>query len=435
MRVLCTATGSPSDAGAMLPLVSAFAAAGHEVLVASTPALRSVFSGAPVRTAGLLADPEQDLSAGLADASGGRRKSRTRGPAGVGPAAAPFAGAHLSDSCAALLPAARDFDPHLVVRDGAEFAGCLVAEALGLPHVSAPSGAANHLDPRTVHPALNAHRVRLGLPVRTDPWAVHRYGRLDCMPPQYSFAAPAPVPTPLLTYRQPCETGPDGRVPPWMAELPTDRPLVIAAPGTVPPAAGGRSGGRGRSGGGGGSGADGRFDDGGLLGAVVTGLSAVDCVAVVATGGTEVPAAAAHARADGIHLVDRVPRPLLLRCARLFVTHGEYDGIREAVAAGVPMAVIPRSGDQPANADRVQALGLGRRICGPAGPDGGPGGPPSPDAIATVCRQLLADRRVDAEARRARLRMLTLPPVESAVARLERLALGAVPAVRRVREQ
>lgn len=108
-------------------------------------------------------------------------------------------------------------------------------------------------------------------------------------------------------------------------------------------------------------------------------------------------------RGRDVHLVDQMPQPLLLRCAQLFVTHGGYNSIREAVGTGTPMAVAPRFGDQPANADRVQALGLGRRIPGP-------GAAPTAAEVAATCHRLLADPEVNARTRHAQRQMLALPP-------------------------
>ncbi|GHF23591.1 glycosyl transferase [Streptomyces morookaense] len=393
VRVLCTVTGSSSHARALLPLVSALAAAGHAVLVAAPPQFVPGFAARQVRTAGIMAD----LHAHMA------RRFREGGSPEPGPPGAAavefFAGPHLAESCAALLPAARDFGPDLLVRDGGELAGCLVAEVLGIPHVAAPSGAANHLDPVRLLPVLNGHRARLGLPAADDPQWIHRHGRLDCMPPALSFMAHPAATT--FAYRQPADVDPAEVLPGWMAGLPTDRPLVIAAVGTVLPMLPGLPGNA--------------FGAVPVLNSVVAGLAQLDCVALVATGGLPVE----HDPAlGGVHLVDRFPQPLLLRCAQLLVTHGGYNSIREAVGAGVPMAVAPRFGDQPANADRVRQLGLGDSI---ADPDA----VPDPGRVASVCGRLLGDARIAEQVRGAQRQILTLPPVESAVAGLERLAHGA----------
>jgi hypothetical protein len=66
-----------------------------------------------------------------------------------------------------------------------------------------------------------------------------------------------------------------------------------------------------------------------------------------------------------VHVTDSVPQPLVLEAADLFVTHGGYDGIREALRSGVPVVVHPQNQDQPHNAARVAELGLGVAVTDP----------------------------------------------------------------------
>ena len=95
----------------------------------------------------------------------------------------------------------------------------------------------------------------------------------------------------------------------------------------------------------------------------------------------------------------------------LFLTHGGFNSVRESLRTATPTAVLPQFGDQFLNARRTQELGLGREITDR-----------SPEGIATVCRDVLADTAVHARVRRARLAMLALPEVGSAVTDLEKLA-------------
>ncbi|WP_342456357.1 glycosyltransferase [Streptomyces coeruleorubidus] len=106
-----------------------------------------------------------------------------------------------------------------------------------------------------------------------------------------------------------------------------------------------------------------------------------------------------------------MPQPLLLESVDLFVTHGGFNSIREAMRTGTPLAVLPHFGDQPANAERVEELGLGRHIADR-----------SAAGIADVCRKLLADPEPRARARSAQLAMLTLPEVGQAVGDLAGIA-------------
>ncbi|MFE2073600.1 glycosyltransferase [Streptomyces misionensis] len=379
MRILCTVTGKPSHARAMLPLARACAEAGHEVLVVVPPELTHVFAHEPVSVLGALPAPG----------------SSSR----VGP--------KLADTFRALLPIARDFGPALILRDGTEFAASFVGEELGVPHLPVPSGSGNVFDPALVLAPLNERRAEVGLPPTDDPHAIFRYGRLDCMPRDHSFIA---NPTPhTFAYRQPATVDRDERLPEWVAQLPTDKPLVVAAIGTALP----------------------QFKDlrpeehnipldrwakynpTTLLNTMVAGLSRVDCVAVVATGGVPVER---ERVAGNVHLVESFAQPLLLQCAQLMLTHGGYNSIRECVGAGVPMAVLPVFGDQPQNADRVEELGLGARIRDVDAAE-----------IAKGCEQVLQDPGFTRRARGAQRRMLALPSVAGAVAELERVAAERSP--------
>ena len=55
---------------------------------------------------------------------------------------------------------------------------------------------------------------------------------------------------------------------------------------------------------------------------------------------------------------------LLPRCA-LLVSHGGFNSVKEALAEGVPLVIVPVAGDQHYCAKRCQALGVGR-VIGPA---------------------------------------------------------------------
>jgi N-glycosyltransferase len=250
---------------------------------------------------------------------------------------------------------------------------------------------------------LNERRRDVGLPIQDDPNAIYRYGRLDCVPPQYSFAQ-YPIPEPF-SYCQPAVVDRTETFPPWLVDLVEQRPLVMAAiggavvttmkqldPDTL---------------------AKGHpvmadFDPVGALRTIVTGLSQLDCLAVVATGGLPV---SKELIGPNVRVVHHFPQVTMLECAELFVTHGGYNSIREAMRAGVPIAVLPQFSDQFYNADRVQALGLGLRIR-----------PADAEQVVSICGKLLErDTKISTEVRRAQRHMLALPPVGAVVAHLEKL--------------
>ncbi|MEU6912554.1 glycosyltransferase [Streptomyces olindensis] len=401
MRVLCTTLGSPSHGRAQLPLLRALAGAGHQVLVVTTEALVPVFRDDDVQVRAAL--PEFDPLAAV-----GPYLAELRGTADLteptdvlarllmrhvaGPGVKP----HLD----ILLPIARDFRPDVVLRDGMDMGAVLTAELLGVPQLPTPSGFSNILDPAEVLPQLNERRAELGLPVVDDPLSVAPHGRVDYVPPPFSFARHLPE---AWSYRQTVDVERGRALPEWAAGLPTDRPLVYAAIGTALPKIRERT-------------ADDETslpvklpDPTESLRAIVGAAAELDdCTVIVSTSGVPVDT-------DGlpghVRVTERVPQPLLLESVDLFVTHGGFNSIREAMRTGTPLAVLPHFGDQPANAERVEELGLGRHITNR-----------SASGIADVCRKLLADPEPRARARSAQLAMLTLPEIGQAVGDLAGLA-------------
>ena len=234
MRVLCTTLGSPSHGRAQLPVLRALASAGHDVLVATTPSLAAVFQHDDVRVVRCLPDftpstfgpamaeltERTDLDAEQRQQLMMRLMAET--------ISGPFARKLLE----LLLPVAEDFHPDLVLRDGMDLGTVLMAEKLGIPQLPTPSGASNTLDPGHTVEGLNTLRGELSLPTVDDPLAIAAHGRIDYVAPAFSYTRHLPG---SLAYRQTVNVDRTSVLPQWVAELPTDRPLVFAAMGTALP--------------------------------------------------------------------------------------------------------------------------------------------------------------------------------------------------------
>lgn len=63
-----------------------------------------------------------------------------------------------------------------------------------------------------------------------------------------------------------------------------------------------------------------------------------------------------------VQLRDTVPQPAVLRLADCFITHAGMGSCTEGLWFGVPMVAIPQAVDQPANAARLEAIGVGRHL-------------------------------------------------------------------------
>lgn len=396
MRVLCSVTGSPSHAREMIPVAGALNRAGHEVLVACVPQLVAEFTAAGIAANSVLPDQsaiwrdlvrskELPTRNGIADLD---QEQIIKVIAG---------GPLIEQSFYALRSVADEFTPDLLLRDGMELSACLVGEALDIPHVSTPSGASNVFDPARLAPPLNDRRTTLGLPVQPDPLAIYRHGRIDSIPARYSFAMhrlPA-----AIAYQQPETVVRSAALPAWITDLDPGQPLVYGAIGAAIPMVMAMRDGQ---------------DDVALpvdphaaLRVMVSALSELDCVAIVSTGGVQIDGVRI---AEHVHLVDWIPQTALLPCVQLYLNHGGYNGIREAMRAGVPMVVTPLFGDQIESAARVAELGLGLQVTSHKAED-----------VANACREVLATPAITARARHAQREMLALPHIDEIVPRLEAL--------------
>ncbi|PWW60480.1 glycosyltransferase [Actinokineospora spheciospongiae] len=396
MKVFSSVTGSHGHARAVLPVVRALADAGHEVLVATPRHLAEVFEDEPLRVEPVMPDMAQIIL-----------QLRAAGTSvltdeGIDPRLALIAlasGPHVTATFNTTHALAEEWGAELVVRDGAELSAVLVAEALGVPHVSAPSGAGNITDAAGIVEALDERRDEVGLPAQDDPFAIYRHGRLDCLPAEYSFGA-FPMPE-AFAYRQPTDLDRGRSLPADLAAIPGDKPLVLASVGTALPVVLNMEQ----------FGIDlpeDMLSPADTVRAIVHGLSKVDCYAVVASGGFP-PEDSDFG--DHVLVVDHIPQPLLLESTAAFLTHGGYNSIRESIRAGVPMAVLPQFGDQHHNATRVQDLGLGHHITDV-----------TPDGVAAAVTHLLEDEKTRATTTTAQRRTTALPGVDAVVAHLESLA-------------
>ncbi|GGO32810.1 macrolide-inactivating glycosyltransferase [Micromonospora parathelypteridis] len=397
MRIFCTVTGTQGHANEVLPIARALLRAGHEVAVAVPDALTVVFDQTPVQLHPVMPSIPEVMQSIFSM----RFERDPNQPElvidnrmemilwGGGP--------HITGTFHTVLPLAREFRPDLILRDGGEVTGVLIAEALGVPHVSCPSGPTNVIDPEGLLPLLNKRRAEVGLPAQDDPWSMYRYGRVDCMPAAYSFARYA-VPE-AFAYRQPASLNEAEGLPAELADLAGDRPLVVASVGSSLPTVMAMQD----------MGIDppeGMIHPAETLRAIVGGLSALDCHAVVGTAGFPIDGVTVGAN---VHLMDWIPQMLLLQCAQLFITHAGYNSVREAVRQGIPMVSLPQFGDMHHNAARIDERHLGRTV-----------NEVTPEGVAAVAKQVLHDDRITAGIRSAHRQMLGLPGVEAVVGLIER---------------
>ena len=391
MRVLFTVQPAVGHLHPLVPVARALAAAGHEVAVCSAPCFRG-----EVEQFGL-----EHLGAGLDWLASDRGTWGAFPPLPPpGPEFARFVVTVFADVTTArmvpdLIAIAREWAPDLVIRESMEYGGCIAAECLGLPHASVAGNAYSAIDSpqvgyfpgnrRMVAEPLARHRDRFGLPPDPDVRMPFRHLHMCFTPPSWDGEG-APRPANSRFLRHVDGVAPGASLPDWLGRL-EERPTVLASLGTV-------------------------FNTTpGLLEAIIAGLGAEPVNLIVAIGRDRDPADFGP-QPTHVRLEAYVPQPLLLPHCDLLITHGGFNSVKESLAAGVPMVVLPITADQPYSAERCEALGAGR-VVRP--------GERGAEAIRDAASTVLGDPGYRAAARRFRAEMLALPGPDAMVGMLEGL--------------
>ena len=172
MRALFTLLPARGSLQPLLPVAEGMRARGHEVALCSSPRLREDVEahGLTFLPAGLdwhVSDP--DYIGVLCRAAGGLAFPPLAGEERFAWVIANlFIGAAARRMLPELIGVARQWSADLIVRESLEFAGCVAAEALGLPHASVAAAADSALDRRReLAGPLTGLRQQAGLPGRS----------------------------------------------------------------------------------------------------------------------------------------------------------------------------------------------------------------------------------------------------------------------------
>jgi N-glycosyltransferase len=390
MRILVTTQPVITHLRAVAPAVLALHRRGHDVLVAVPQFMHAEACSYGLQPVSAGPDwPGLRAWPGLRD---GRRARSTAGPPGERDSVRQFLGESLRLRVEDLLELGRDWRPDIVLRDGADFGGCLAAEVLGIPDVAiANSGGGRHFGATYLAAAIEGIRAAHGLPPDPDFGALHRYLYVSLMPPAYD-SLPARIHN-ARCYRQTNPLRADESLPDWVAELPTDRPLVLASLGTYFHSIPGR------------------------MRTILDALEQVRCTAILRAGpGSDLTALSP--RPENVRVVETIVQPLLLECCDLLVTHGGFQSVRESLRAGVPMVITPLLDDQPYNARRCAELGVARVP---------PSRMPGAEELAAACRQVLGEPRFRQRAREIQRAILALPSLDTLAADVEARFGAATP--------
>lgn len=391
MRVLFTTWAWPSHYFPMVPVAWALRAAGHDVRVASQPALADTIagSGLPAVVTGrdfdMVAVHRNELASVRVaerspDAPRGWDDDKRRSVQRTFRNFATIAELMIDD----LLAFARAWGPDLVVFDPLTYAGPLVADITGVPAVRSLFGPDFTYETRDVEA-----EVVMPLARRFGRDSVDTVGALtlDPCPPSLQFAAPI--------RRQRMRYVPYSSfsvVPDWLLEPPARRRICISWGTTTTKFSAAHSA---------------------RLPEVVAALSGLDAEVVLASTADQVrlfPQIPAHVR-----VADGVPLNALLPTCDAIIHHGGAGTTLTAALHAVPQLMVVQTPDQIVNAVPLANSGAGCYLI-----------PDEADraAVAALTTRLLDEPAYRQAAQHVRSEMHALPPPAAAVDVLLRLARG-----------
>ncbi|NEA57516.1 DUF1205 domain-containing protein [Streptomyces sp. SID13666] len=380
MRIVFTSWAWPSHLYAMVPLAWACRVAGHDVLMASQPALTYAVlrTGLPAAPVGQNVDAEAVF----------RNIVLTPPSAQPGSGGGPRVLDLLSNLAQAmvddLVELGREWRADLVVFDPTAFAGPLAAAKLGIPAVRHLYGTdLMSVVGRFVTGALGPLSEKLGLD-GVDPFGV---GTVDPCPGGLQVpTASRRLPMRYIPYNGP------GLAPPRLPER-SGRPRVCISWGTTM----------------------GRLDPGLFLaGDVARAIDGLDVDVVVAS--TRGQRELLGTLPDGVDVVESAPLHLLLPQCDLMVAHGGAGTLLTALSQGLPQLLVPRLPDHVRHSGRLAEAGAG--VVLPAPVDG-------PEPIRERLAELLAGPGYRESAQRLQEEMRRQPAPAQVVGELESIAAGA----------
>jgi UDP:flavonoid glycosyltransferase YjiC (YdhE family) len=288
-----------------------------------------------------------------------------------------------------------EWRPDILVCDETDFGGMVAAERLGLPYANVLVMAAGSLvRTEVVGEALNELRVEHGLPPDPELEMLRRYLVLAPFPPSYRDPA-YPLPATAHTFRPPMLGAAGDCAPAWSSVLP-GAPTVYFTLGTIF-----------------------NMESGDLFARVLAGLRELP-VNVVVTVGRHIDPAEFGPQPAHVHIERYIPQALILPHCSLVVSHGGSGSVIGALAHGLPSVLIPIGADQPMNAARCEALGVGR-VLDPIGA--------MPDTVRDAVSAVLTDPSYRRAAERIRDEFAALPGPAHAIRLLEWLAAEKRPVV------
>jgi UDP:flavonoid glycosyltransferase YjiC (YdhE family) len=282
--------------------------------------------------------------------------------------------------------------PDLIVRERAEYGGCIAAEHCGLPYAAVEINAAQMgQDRRAILSAgLATVLAEFGLPPDPDLHIEERQLVLSPFPSSYRGSAPAGAIAPRLPIRPtPFDQSGDECLPAWIDDLPTQATVYLTL------------------------GTSTLFNTRlSILRAFIDGLAHEPLNLIVTVGHNNDPAALGSVPSN-VRIERYIPQTLIFSRCALVACHAGSGTVMAALVHGLPLVLVPIGADQPQNARRCAALGLATvldvdRL--------------DPTGARAAVRTVLDDPSYRQHAETVRREIEALPGPEQAVLYLERLA-------------
>nr|WP_157528688.1 glycosyltransferase [Kibdelosporangium sp. MJ126-NF4]CEL19965.1 glycosyltransferase [Kibdelosporangium sp. MJ126-NF4]CTQ97189.1 glycosyltransferase [Kibdelosporangium sp. MJ126-NF4] len=391
MRTLLTCVPGKAHSTALVPLIEASLAEGHEVAVATAETFgRKAFDGLDVTLLPSGPDWDQAKPETMPD-------FHQPGPAQI-KSFARVAGMGMIDDLGRHIAA---FAPDVVVRDAMEFGGWVAAEKAGVPLASFSSAIGT---PRPMLAALTGPEISAlaevhGLEPDPELRRMFSHTYIHRKPRSLDFVFGEPL-AKDVRYRPAMFDVAEPQPPDLLAELSDGKPIVHLSLGTnfVSSPAGIA-----------------------VNRAVIEALADTDVWLVVTIG--SVPAEQYGEVADNVRLVPFIDHQAFIRHCAVFLNHGSFSAILVAIAAGVPMGFFPLAADQPVVSMHLSGLGLGASF---ANVTRGPYPTLDPAALDRAAvrervLKLLNDETVKAAVTEVRDDYAKLPPITEVVQALGRL--------------
>src|SRR4051794_31525879 len=323
MRILLASTRGAGHIGPLVPFALACRRAGHDVLIAAPHSAWAHVARARLPFAAVDDPPDAVIDPVWA---------RVRAAADEDEAARivigdVFVGAFAGAAYPGMLALVRRWRPDVILRETLEFASLLAAEVVGVPVLDVECFLAAPEEMRLADEPLARLRADLGVRERErDPRSV------TLSPQSLDSAHPG-----ALRFRVPVERV--ERLPAWWPGI-AEAPLVYVSFGSA--AAG-----------------NGYYPT--LYRDAAEALESLD-VRVLLTLGIEVDPDELGPVPPNVHVERWVPQARVMPEAAAMVGHGGSGSTLAAMAAGVPLAVLPLFADQMRNAQRIADLGAGLRL-------------------------------------------------------------------------